>query len=239
MIDSGIDQLLIDLTEKVNGRYYGKYRGVVSDTDDPQNIGRLRAKVPKLFLDVEMHWAMPCSPYTGDGEGFFMVPPAGAGVWIEFEEGDLNRPIWSGGWWNDAKAPKNEDGSDSATTRKIIRSGNGLVVALDDDSNKISISDDGAKNFITIEVQNGKVKIQATTKVVVEAPQIELVENATHPLVFGDDLLTFLNQKINIYQTHTHPGELALGVFPVTPITPVPPMPPATPALLSVKVKTG
>jgi tRNA-dihydrouridine synthase len=54
-----------------------------------------------------------------------------------------------------------------------------------------------------------------------------------------DDLLTFLNQMINIYTTHTHPGELALGVFPVTPMTPVPPMPPATPALLSVKVKTG
>ena len=87
--------------------------------------------------------------------------------------------------------------------------------------------------------RDGKIKIQATTKVVVEAPQIELVENATHPLVFGDDLLTFLNQMINIYTTHTHPGELALGVFPVTPMTPVPPMPPATPALLSVKVKTG
>ena len=236
---SGTDQLLIDLTEKVNGRFYGKYRGLVSDINDPQNVGRLRAKVPSVFHEIEMQWATPCSPYTGDGEGFFMVPPVGAGVWIEFEEGDINRPIWSGGWWNDKKAPKNEDGSDSATTRKIIRSNTGLVVALDDDARKVSISDDGAKNFITIEVQDGKVKIQATAKVVVEAPQIELVENATHPLVFGDDLLTFLNQMINIYQTHTHPGELALGVFPVTPMTPVPPMPPATPALLSVKVKTG
>jgi hypothetical protein len=101
------------------------------------------------------------------------------------------------------------------------------------------LSDHDAKNFLTIDVQGGKVKVQATGKVVVEAPQIELVENAAHPLVFGDDLLTFLNQMINIYTTHTHPGEMALGVFPVTPMTPVPPMPPATPALLSVKVKTG
>lgn len=239
MRSSSTDQLLVDLSEKVNGSYYGKYRGVVSDIEDPQNIGRLRAKVPRLLLNVPTQWAMPCSPYTGDGEGFFMMPQVGAGVWIEFEEGDLNRPIWCGGWWKDTKAPKNEDGSDSATTRKIIRSNTGLVLALDDDAKKISISDDGASNFITIEVQEGKIKIQATTKVVVEAPQIELVENATHPLVFGDDLLTFLNQMINIYTTHTHPGELALGVFPVTPMTPVPPMPPATPALLSVKVKTG
>jgi len=239
MMNSGADQLLIDLSEKLNNRYYGKYRGVVSDVSDPENIGRIRARVPKIFLDVETHWAMPCAPYTGDNEGFFMIPPVGAGVWIEFEEGDLNRPIWSGGWWKKDKIPKNESGKEAATTRKIIRSNSGLVVTLDDDDKKISISDDGAKNFVTIEVQSGKIKIQATSKVVVEAPQIELVENATHPLVFGDDLLTFLNQMINIYTTHTHPGELALGVFPVTPMTPVPPMPPATPALLSVKVKTG
>jgi Type VI secretion system/phage-baseplate injector OB domain len=239
MINSVTDQLLVNLSEKVNARHYGKYRGVVDDIADPQNIGRLRAIVPKLFKGVATPWATPCAPYVGDGEGLFMIPPKGAGVWIEFEEGDLNRPIWSGGWWKDQKAPKNESGADSAITRKIIRSKTGLVLALDDDAKKISLSDDGAKNFITIEVQNGKVKIQAATKVVVEAPQIELVENATHPLVFGDDLLTFLNQMINIYTTHTHPGELALGVFPVTPMTPVPPMPPATPALLSVKVKTG
>ncbi len=239
MMNSSADQLLVDLSEKVNARYYGKYRGVVSDINDPEKIGRIRAKVPSVFLDMESQWAMPCSPYAGDGEGFFMIPPIDAGVWIEFEEGDLNRPIWTGGWWSQGKAPKNENGKDAATARKIIRSETGLIVALDDDDKKISISDDGAKNFITIEVQDGKVKIQATAKVVVEAPQIELVENAAHPLVFGDDLLTFLNQIINIYTTHTHPGELALGVFPVTPMTPVPPMPPATPALLSVKVKTG
>jgi hypothetical protein len=76
-------------------------------------------------------------------------------------------------------------------------------------------------------------------KVVVEAPQIELVENSTHPLVFGDNLLQYLNQIVQIYNTHLHPGELALGVFPVTPIIPMAPMPPATPELLSFKVTTG
>ena len=72
----------------------------------------------------------------------------------------------------------------------------------------------------------------------VDAPQIELVDGASHPLVFGDELLTYLNQIVNIYATHMHPGETALGL-PVSPAPPVPPMPPATPSLLSVKVKTG
>ena len=74
---------------------------------------------------------------------------------------------------------------------------------------------------------------------VVEAPQIELVENGSHPLVFGDQLLQYLNQLVAMYQGHIHPGELALGVFPVTPAPPVPPLPPATPSLLSTKVKSG
>jgi Type VI secretion system/phage-baseplate injector OB domain len=195
--------------------------------------------VPEVLGEVKSPWALPCAPYAGTNQGFFALPEVGAGVWIEFEAGDPSRPIWVGSWWADDEAPKNEDGSDPIPGRRIFRSNSGLLLAFDDDAKKLSLSDSDAKNFLTIEVNAGKVKVQATTKVVVEAPQIELVESATHPLVFGDDLLTFLNQMINIYQTHTHPGEMALGVFPVTPMTPLPPMPPATPALLSVKVKTG
>jgi hypothetical protein len=73
----------------------------------------------------------------------------------------------------------------------------------------------------------------------VEAPQIELVENSTHPIVFGDQLLQHLNQLVAMFNSHTHPGELALGVLPVTPMPPVPPFPPADPSMLSLKVKNG
>ncbi|KFN42206.1 phage baseplate assembly protein V [Arenimonas oryziterrae] len=235
----GLEQLVVDLAEQSRSRFYGKYRGVVTDNDDPDGLGRIRANVPEVLHDVKTPWALPCAPYAGPDQGLFVIPPVKAGVWIEFEAGDPSRPIWTGTWWADKEAPKNEAASDAVQSRRIFKSATGLMLALDDDAGKISLSDKDAKNFLTIEVSGGKVKVQATTKVVVEAPQIELVENATHPLVFGDDLLTFLNQMINIYTTHTHPGEMALGVFPVTPMTPVPPMPPATPALLSVKVKTG
>lgn len=239
MYGSSIEQCVVDLVEQARSRFYGKYRGVVTDNADPDSLGRIRAKVPAVLHDVESPWALPCVPYAGANQGLYTLPEVDAGVWIEFEGGDPALPIWSGCWWSDGELPKNESGSDAKPERRILRSNTGLMVALDDEAHKISISDENASNVITVEVDAGKVRIQATSKVVVEAPQIELVENCTHPLVFGDDLLQFLNQMINIYQTHTHPGELALGVFPVTPITPVPPMPPATPALLSVKVKTG
>ena len=45
---------------------------------------------------------MPAAPYAGPGAGFVALPPVGAGVWIEFEQGDPDFPIWSGGWWGSA-----------------------------------------------------------------------------------------------------------------------------------------
>lgn len=240
MQDAGFEQLVVEIAEHQRSRFYGKYRGVVSDNNDSEKLGRIRAHVPEVLgAQIESPWALPCAPYTGPDQGLFVVPEVGAGVWIEFEAGDPARPIWSGGWWAANEAPKNESGSDATPTRRILKSKTGLMAALDDDAKKISISDSNGNNFMTIEADGGKIKIQASTKVVVEAPQIELVENSTHPLVFGDDLLTYLQQVVQIYQTHMHPGEMALGVFPVTPMTPMPPMPPPTPALLSVKVKTG
>ena len=113
------------------------------------------------------------------------------------------------------------------------------MITFDDSSEKITLSDQNGSNIMTIEVQSGKIRLQASLKVVVEAPQIELVENSTHPLVFGDNLLQYLNQIVTTYNTHMHPGELAMGAFPVTPAPPVAPMPPALPDLLSIKVKTG
>ena len=109
---------------------------------------------------------------------------------------------------------------------------------LDDDGETIEITDSNG-NSITMDSSTIKIQAGSATKVVVEAPQIELIENAAHPLVFGDSLLQYLNQLVQLYQSHVHPGELALGVFPVTPAPPVPPFPPATPDLLSQKVKTG
>ena len=82
-----------------NGTFYGKYRGIVTDIQDPLMIGRIRARVPDVMGDQESGWAMPCSPFGGTGMGFFALPAAGAGVWIEFEHGDPDYPIWSGCWF--------------------------------------------------------------------------------------------------------------------------------------------
>jgi uncharacterized protein involved in type VI secretion and phage assembly len=223
---------------KGTARHYGKYRGTVSDNNDPRKQGRLKAQVPEILGDVDCGWALPCAPYAGDQTGLYAVPPVGAGVWLEFEAGDVSRPIWVGCWWGSDKLPTDEGGASATPDVKIIRSEQGLMLALHDDSQVIALSDSNGGNILKLEVQQGQVTLKAATKIVVDAPQIELVANATHPGVFGDSLLTYLNQLVTTFNMHMHPGQMA-GPFPVTPMTPVGPFMPPTPDMLSMKVKLG
>lgn len=80
--------------------YFGKFRGSVVNNVDPLQQGRLQATVTGV-LDVAS-WALPCVPFAGTQAGLWTVPPIGAGVWIEFENGDPNYPVWTGGWWGSA-----------------------------------------------------------------------------------------------------------------------------------------
>ena len=115
----------------------------------------------------------------------------------------------------------------------------GLMIAFDDASQTLSVSDGNGSNLLEIQVQAGLVTVKGQTKVVVEAPQIELVENALHPLIFGDALIQYLNQVVAMFNSHVHPGQMAATV-PVTPAPPVPPFPTPMPNVLqSTKVKTG
>lgn len=219
-------------------RHYGKYRGTVTDNQDPRGQGRVRARVPEVLADVDSGWALPCVPYAGDATGTYAVPAVGAGVWLEFEAGDVSRPIWVGCWWGSDKVPTDEGGSRATPDVKVTRSEQGLLVALHDDSRTIAISDSDGANLLRIEVQGGTVTVKGSTKVVVEAPQVELVSGGSHPGVFGDKLTTYLNQLVQGLNTHMHPGQTA-GPFPVTPAPPVGPAVPPTPDLLSMKVKLG
>ncbi len=239
MENGTLEKLVVDLATQSRTRHWGKYRGVVTDNADPSSIGRVKAQVPEVFGDtVVTPWATPCAPYTGAGMGLHTIPPVGAGVWIEFEAGDPSRPIWSGGWWGTSDIPADQTGSTAKPPLKILRSESGLMVALDDDAHTLTLSDANGSNLLTIGVDAGQIKIVAASKVIVEAPLIELTNGASHPLVFGDSLLQYLNQLVSIFNAHMHVGETVMGI-PVTPAPPVTPFSPATPSLLSTRVTTG
>jgi hypothetical protein len=80
-------------------RFYGKYRGLVVENLDPEQIGRVLLQVPDVLGEIPSSWAMPCVPVAGIQSGIFAVPPIGSQVWVEFEQGDPDYPIWTGGFW--------------------------------------------------------------------------------------------------------------------------------------------
>lgn len=83
-------------------RFFGKYRGQVISNIDPMQIGRLLVQVPDVSNVIPSTWAMPCFPVGGKQMGAWWLPQIGAGVWVEFEQGDPDYPIWTGCWFGSA-----------------------------------------------------------------------------------------------------------------------------------------
>ena len=138
MPDRHMERLVADLTEQVRDRYFGKYRGLVTDVDDPEGLGRITAQVPEVLGTVDSAWAMPCVPAAGASHGFVAIPRVGDGVWIEFEAGDLSRPIWTGCWWARDELP-DENGPD---VRALVTAG-GHRIVLDDEAGEIRLTHSG------------------------------------------------------------------------------------------------
>jgi hypothetical protein len=111
-----------------NKRFFGKYRGKITNNKDPSNQARILALVPAVFGgDRETAWALPSVPYAGNGVGFVFIPPIGTNVWIEFENGDPDTPIWSGCFWESGQAPIVPDIPD----RKVIKT-NTATISIND-----------------------------------------------------------------------------------------------------------
>jgi uncharacterized protein involved in type VI secretion and phage assembly len=137
------DRALEDLLERLRTRFYGKYRGIVSDVD--ASTMRIKAKVPAVFGKVDSPWCMPCVPYAGPNVGFAFLPETGSAVWIEFEGGDVSLPIWVGGFWREGEYP-----SDAADHVKVIVTTAPLELKLDDDQGSITLTDDNG-NTVTLD----------------------------------------------------------------------------------------
>lgn len=127
-------QLTAQLADFLRTRYFGKYRGTVADISDPEKLLRIKANVPAVFGEDQSPWAMPCVPYAGPQHGLVLLPEKGDGVWIEFEGGDLSRPIWSGCWW-----ARNQVPSPQGDTVRILETSPGHQILIDEQNDEIKI----------------------------------------------------------------------------------------------------
>lgn len=152
---------------------FGKYRATVFDIKDPEKRGRIRVKCPSVIGDSTSNWCEVCVPVAiSDKNGDFFIPKEGETVWIEFEQGDVNRPIFVGNWWGDKELPTDEM---SGNTRIISFNGNIITfnkaTKLESkDKSKVTL-----KDSIEIESSGGSlisitedIKISANSGAVVE-----------------------------------------------------------------------
>jgi hypothetical protein len=165
------------LVQAINGRYFGKYRGKVMSNQDDSHCGCLDVQVPAIFGDKTVT-AKPCVPYAGPQVGFFAMPPEKAGVWIEFEGGNINYPIWVGCFWADNQISS----SDAQPSVKFLRTDK-LSIRIDDDSGELVIEvKDGAK--LTLSTTDFEAKAttvtQSTdsTKTVLDSTQFDVNNGA-------------------------------------------------------------
>jgi hypothetical protein len=120
-------------------RFYGKYRGKVALNLDPLQQGRLQVECPAVLGEGRLSWAMPCLPFAGPGVGLFLLPPDGADVWVEFEGGDPDWPIWAGCFWG---KPADVPASPAVPQTKVLKT----------DSITLTVSDLPGAGGVTLEV---------------------------------------------------------------------------------------
>lgn len=113
-------------------QYFGKYRGFIVDNDDPDNRARVTLTVPSILGDEVTLWAEPCLPFGGlSDQGFFLVPEVGAQVWVEFEEGNVSKPIWTGTVWQQS-ADVPTEAADRSPHMRQLKTPSGHILSFDD-----------------------------------------------------------------------------------------------------------
>jgi uncharacterized protein involved in type VI secretion and phage assembly len=149
--------LVNEILDRVRNRFYGKYRGVVTEVDTSSL--RIKAKVPAVLGTQTTGWCRHCVPYAGKDVGMVFLPETGSGVWIEFEGGDVSYPIWTGCYWRDGEAP-----SDATQKVKAIVTAGKFKILVDDNAGSMTISDNN-QNKITLDasgitIERGANKIE-------------------------------------------------------------------------------
>ena len=147
-----MDQTLLQqVAQQVQQKTYGKYRGFVADNNDVDHMGRLRLTVPSLLGEQVTGWALPCVPFGGlTDQGWLILPEIDAQVWVEFEEGELSRPIWTGTFWQQPDDIPVEARNAQPYTR-LLKTPSGHVLQFDDES--------GAEKFHLIHPAGAEILI--------------------------------------------------------------------------------
>ncbi|NMO15412.1 hypothetical protein HPC49_12765 [Pyxidicoccus fallax] len=210
-----LEELHRVMEERVFSRFYGKYEAVVTDNNDPRQLGRVRARVPAVLGEqVQSGWALPCAVFGGGKDrGLFVVPEVGDTIWMEFAGGDPSRPIWTGTFWGAPASTGGQDdlGKETGTevpTHEGEPAGPGKLLLRTRAGHRIFLDDDGELAILANGNDKTEVRLTQNGEVIIKAERIKLGSDASEPLVLGNAFKQLFNQ-------HTHPT----GVGPSGPPT--------------------
>jgi uncharacterized protein involved in type VI secretion and phage assembly len=160
------EQLLLEIVERLRNRFYGKYRGTVTEVNKD---GRIKALVPGVLGDQATGWCMPCVPYAGQDRGVVFLPEKDAGVWIEFEGGDVSFPIWTGCYWHRDEMPDRVD-----VDVKVIKTDGKQLIVLDDKNHTIELTDSN-DNHVTLD-RSGVTTVRKNGKLAVTEDKVTAMD---------------------------------------------------------------
>lgn len=152
--------------------YFGKYRGTVSNNVDPMSRGRVQVQVPAVYGTNTLNWALPSVPFAGSGVGFYMIPPVGANIWVEFEGGNIDAPIWSGCFWGEGECPG------QTPMIKIIKTQAATITLDEVNASAPVVIETQAGDRITITAQGVTVESASGAKVELSGPKVSVNSGA-------------------------------------------------------------
>jgi len=171
--------------------YPYRYRGFVADNEDPEGLFRLKVRVPQVYGDtyVPDYWAWAVGVPCGNNAGLTLIPQKGDPVWVSFEEGNADYPLWEYGWWSRGDVPESALNNGNKPTNIVLQAFRGHRIEIDNENNQIlietrrglkmqlkengGISIDGLDQEVEIQAGNAKLNISGN-KVTVVAGEISL-----------------------------------------------------------------
>jgi uncharacterized protein involved in type VI secretion and phage assembly len=150
-------------------KFFGKYRGKVTGNSDSLELGRIQAQVPDVLGEETSTWAMPCVPYAGKNVGLFLIPPKDALVWIEFEHGDPDYPVWTGCFWDSGDVPV----SPAVPEKKVLKTDAGTIT-LDDQSGSESVTIETSKGLKIVMDSNGIEISNSSQKIKISSSSVSI-----------------------------------------------------------------
>ena len=190
-----MEDTLVNLSKEIDEKRYGKYRGFVTSNKDPDKRGRLRLHIPSVLGDQESDWALPCLPFGGgEGYGFFAVPEEGAQVWVEFEEGDVHRPIWTGTFWLQQSDVPEDASSKSVPSTRLLQTPSGHILQFDDEEGEEEFRLYHPADAEIIINKHGSIALTdtngATLKIDADAVEIVLEDANGNTMIMNDSGIT-------------------------------------------------